>query len=169
MNARSSENKTTNKRQFPAKFFDGALGWRRGVWYRGGTRAPSFEDLDAVLPLLSSFIMKRARGLSFSVTIYCFKWLITPNQISVNSKWKLRSGSSWKVNLNLVQGDRKFCGCQKWFGNTYYSWPTNCISYAMLQQWRIKYRILCFDNLENQMVFGEARKENMKQKLIVQK
>ena len=39
----------------------------------------------------------------------------------------------------------------------------------MLQQWRIKYRILCFDNLENQMVFEEARKENMKQKLIVQK
>ena len=165
MNARSSENNTTNKR-FPAKFFDGALGWRRGVWYCGGTRAPSFEDLDA-LPLLSSFL-KRRRGLSFSA-IYCFKWLITPNQISVNSKWKLRSGSSsWKVNLNLVQGDRKFCACQKWFGNTYYSWPTNCISYAM-QQWRIKYGILCFVNLENQMVYKEARKENMKQKLIVQK
>ena len=156
MNARSSENNTTNKRQFPAKFFDGALGWRRGVWYRGGTRAPSFEDLDAVLPLLSSFMM-RTRGLSFSVTIYCFKWLITPNQISVNSKWKLRSGSSWKVNLNLVQGDGQILRL------------SNCISYAMLQQWRIKYRILCFDNLENQMVFEEARKENMKQKLIVQK
>ena len=169
MNARSSENNTTNKRQFPAKFFDGALGWRRGVWYRGGTRAPSFEDLDA-LPLLSSFL-KRTRGLSFSVTIYCFKWLITPNQISVNSKWKLRSGSSsWKVALNLVQGERKFCGCQKWFGNIR---TTLDLQIAFLMQccskWRIKYRILCFDNLENQMVYGEASKENMKQKLIVQK
>ena len=105
--------KTTQQTNgFPPKFFDGALGWRRGVWYRGGTRAPSFEDLDATLPLLALFEAQASPQLILftilNASLHLIKFPLIRNESCGQGR-----------RLNLVQGDRKFCGCQKWFGNRY--------------------------------------------------